>query len=83
MDQSPPYHLDIEGLEDEHGETLNPGSLRGRRWLGIHFECCGAYTRIYRNTEATAYEGCCPRCQGKVRLRVGPDGTHDRFFSAR
>ena len=83
MNESPAYHLDIDGLKDAGTETLNPGSLRGRPWPGIHFDCCGAYTRIYRNADGTAYEGCCPRCQGKVKLRVGPGGTDDRFFIAR
>ncbi|MCH7591240.1 MAG: hypothetical protein IH989_00470 [Planctomycetes bacterium] len=83
MDGSPPYRLDIEGLEDPTGNTLNPRSLRGRPWLGIHFECCGAYSRIYRNADGTAYEGRCPHCTAQVRLRVGPGGTDTRFFTAR
>lgn len=83
MDTSPPYKLDIEGLEDSTGVALNPKSLRGRPWLGIQFECCGAYSRIYRNAEGTAYEGQCPHCTAKVRLRVGTGGTDARFFTAR
>ena len=83
MDGSPPYKLEIEGLEDPAGNTLNPNSLHGRPWLGIYFECCGAYSRIYRNADGTAYQGRCPHCTAHVRLRVGPGGTDNRFFTAR
>ena len=82
MDENPPYRLDVEGLEDPDGKTLDAKSLRGRPWIGIQFECCGAYARVYRNVEGTAYEGRCPQCQAKVRLRVGPGGTDARFFTA-
>ena len=82
MDDPPPYHLDIDGLKDLVHEDGNSTSLCGRPWLGIHFDCCGTYTRIYRNAEGTAYEGRCPHCLRKVQLRVGPHGTDARFFVA-
>ena len=82
MDDPPPYHLDIDGLEDLARQDGGSTSLRGRPWIGVHFDCCGAYARIYRNAEGTAYHGRCPRCLRKVRLRVGPDGTDARFFMA-
>jgi PHP family Zn ribbon phosphoesterase len=51
-------------------------------FLGISFECCRTYARIYRNREGTAYEGRCPRCGMRVRVAIGPDGTKERFFLA-
>ncbi len=57
--------------------------MDGRPFLGIFFECCHTYGRIYRNAEASAYEGRCPRCGAEVRVPIGPDGTQARFFAAR
>jgi hypothetical protein len=54
----------------------------GRPYLGVRFECCGVYVRIYRNHEHTAYEGRCPRCLRAVRFRVAPGGATDRFYRA-
>ena len=50
-------------------------------FLGIMFECCNVYARIYKNKDGTAYEGHCPKCKKRVRIRVGKGGSSARFFS--
>ena len=75
-------HLDLtEGSPaNRHGESRGPNSAR--RFVGVHFVCCDVYTRVYINRDATAYEGNCPKCARRVRLRIGPGGTDSRFFTA-
>ncbi|MCX5659856.1 MAG: hypothetical protein NTW19_09060 [Planctomycetota bacterium] len=63
------------------GDDKDP-SLRGRPWLSVRWRCCGGYTRVYRNAQATAYEGRCPTCSKPVRVKVGQGGTDCRFFEA-
>lgn len=53
-----------------------------RKFLGIKFNCCGAYNRIYQNKEGTAYVGRCPRCMKPVRVLIGEGGSNNRFFEA-
>ena len=72
-----------ETVEEENGANeIGRGSIRDRPWVGIHFDCCFVYTRIYRNASGTAYAGRCPRCMRNVSLRIGPGGTDARFFVA-
>jgi len=78
----PPFQPDIDGQRVSKPQPGYSDTLTGRPWLGIHFECCAVYTRIYRNKEGTAYQGHCPRCMRSVKLRVGQDGTSARFFRA-
>lgn len=51
-------------------------------FLGIMFNCCGVYGRIYKNKDLTAYEGCCPKCRRKLSVKIGSGGTNQRFFNA-
>ncbi len=55
---------------------------KGRPFIGMHFRCCGVYSRIYLNPAETAFVGWCPKCARKAEVRVGPDGSPTRFFSA-
>lgn len=82
MWDDPPYILDIEGLDDPHAREVSPDTAAGRRWIGVRFDCCGAYTRVYVNRQKTAYEGKCPRCLRTVKVRIGPGGTNARMFKA-
>lgn len=51
-----------------------------RAFLGIWFDCCQVYGRIYKTKDGQAYTGRCPRCLRSVRVRVGEGGTNQRFF---
>ncbi len=53
-----------------------------RPFLGVQFVRCGVYGRLYRNKEQTAYEGCCPKCGVRYRIKIGEGGTSTRFFQA-
>ena len=36
----------------------------------------------YVNKDNTAYEGTCPKCFKKVRIKIGKEGSNNRFFKA-
>lgn len=56
----------------------------GRKFIGVRFECCGVYVRIYINDKGDAYEGQCPLCRKRVRAIVNPKtGIDCRFFDAK
>ena len=75
MSDSPDYKLDIAGVKDPQ-----KGAGANRPFLSVLFACCSVYQRIYRNEEATAYLGRCPRCGKPVRFEIGPGGTDERNF---
>ena len=68
---------------DTFDRAAQDGKGSPRPYIGIHFECCGVYARVYRRHDQTTYAGRCPRCLRPVRVRVGPDGTNTRLFRAR
>lgn len=53
-----------------------------RKYIGVRFNCCGVYVRVYVNDDGTAYEGRCPKCYKPVKFRIGNGGTDHRFFEA-
>lgn len=62
---------------DEEQENKNK-----KPYLGIMYNCCGVYGRIYKNKEGTAYVGSCPKCMRNLKVPVGKGGTEQRFFNA-
>lgn len=52
------------------------------KFLGILFDCCNVYGRIYKNKEGTFYQGRCPKCMRLLKIKVGDGGTTSRFFRA-
>ena len=54
-----------------------------RPYIGVHFECCGVYTRVYRRPSEMQYICRCPRCLRAVTVKVGAEGTSDRFFTVK
>ena len=54
-----------------------------KQFLGVLFQCCNTYVRIYRNKQGDAYEGRCPSCPRPMRIDIAPHATKQRFFTAR
>jgi hypothetical protein len=68
-------------LELSSGATQPTPSPTSRPFLSVHFACCGAYQRVYRDPGGKTYRGRCPRCAKAVRFVVGEGGTTARFFT--
>ena len=79
-----------ESQFDASSDPFDPRQVAGeqtsgnpsRPFLGIRFQCCRAYGRIYRNDAMTAYTGHCPKCRGEVTVPIGDGGSSRRFFNA-
>jgi hypothetical protein len=74
LDLTSPAPTPMGVVADDRGEASN--------FLGVHFACCDAYSRAYKNRAGTAYIGHCPRCAKRVQFGIGPGGTNSRFFMA-
>ena len=70
------YKLDVSTLGGGESQAVP----QPRPFLSVMFECCGVYQRIYRDPDAAAYRGRCPRCGTPVHFAVGQNGTTARFF---
>ncbi len=51
-----------------------------RPQIGVHFQCCNVYARIFLTKDETAYAGHCPKCARPVRIRTAPGGDSSRFW---
>ena len=57
-----------------------------RKFLGIWFECCHVYGRLYKNKEGTKYIGRCPKCLRSIQVNINSESekaTDRRFFRGR
>ena len=71
-------HLDLSSDDGDRPAA----NRQPRRFLGVHFTCCGTYARVYINTSQTEYAGNCPKCGGRITFAIGPGGSDGRFFTA-
>jgi hypothetical protein len=54
-----------------------------RPYVGVRFECCRLYSRIYREPEVLEYRGRCPKCYREISVRVDPyNGKPSKFLIA-
>lgn len=60
----------------------NENEKQKPNYLGIMFNCCKVYARIYKNKDGTAYVGRCPKCMKTIKVPIGKGGTNTRFFNA-
>ncbi|MBM4357584.1 MAG: hypothetical protein FJ096_05675 [Deltaproteobacteria bacterium] len=60
----------------------NPPGTKPPESLGVMFDCCNVYVRIWKRRDGAAYEGRCPRCLRVVRIAVGPGGSSSRIWRA-
>jgi hypothetical protein len=72
------YKLDVAGLGRPERSDETPA--KGRPFLGLKFNCCGTYQRVYRSDDGKWYRGRCPKCLKPVEIRVGAGGSDSRFF---
>lgn len=68
----------------KHADNDTPAPKYVRRpFIGVRFDCCGIFSRIYRRMDQREYRGCCPRCLREVVIPVGENGTAARMFCAK
>jgi len=63
-------------------ENNKQQSNNKKKFLGIWFDCCKVYGRLYKNKDETAYIGRCPRSMRILSVKIGGEGTDRRFFRA-
>lgn len=72
----------MEWKEDDfRNETAGNKNGKKREFVGVFWECCKVYSRIYLNSRGTAYVGWCPKCSRRVQMNVSPSGSKSRFFN--
>lgn len=53
----------------------------GRRpFIGVFFDCCGTYQRVYLERAGTFFSGRCPRCAKLLKVKAAAWGDSRRMF---
>ena len=71
--------IEVQDVEDDTNEQQSAQ----RKFIGIWFECCHTYGRLYKNKEGNLYTGRCPKCLRMAQIRVdstSEKATNRRFF---
>jgi hypothetical protein len=60
-----------------------PPENRGTRpFVGVHFQCCSVYSRVYLKPAEQLSIGFCPRCGRRIEFLVSErTGSAERFFT--
>lgn len=76
--------LDLSNLPNSTRDSSREQASqpKSRPFLGIRFDCCRTYGRIYKSDTGMYYKGRCPKCMKKIKVMVGSGGTGNRFFNA-
>ena len=78
-----PYGTRIDSsvlITIRNGGMAQSDKSSSRPFLGVMFECCRQYARVYINSAGDAYLGRCPRCSKSVRFVVGEGGSSSRMW---
>ncbi len=66
---------------EKYGLPPEERGQRGKKFIGVKFDCCGVYSRVYYSEQRKGYFGSCPICHRRVNVRVDPEkGVDARFF---
>jgi len=71
---------EVSDVEEDNQEQST------RKFIGVWFECCHTYGRLYKNKEGTMYRGRCPKCLRPVQVAINAESeraTNRRFFRGR
>ncbi len=72
----------MEWIEDNfRDESARESDGKKREFVGIFWECCKVYSRIYLNSRGTAFVGWCPKCARRVQMNISQSGSKSRFFN--
>ena len=71
---------DMSNINDANAHSPPAENPASRPWVGVQFDCCGVYTRVYRRPDQLRYVLRCPKCLRQTTIQVAPGGSSDRMF---